>query len=87
MTILLFSFLVLLYYYYLGCGIRSGAEDTLHIPHSLDESSATYLTEFSSNPQDQFEVHLQYPRVAHPMFWMVLVLLEPDVFLPFQLRQ
>ena len=82
MAILLFSFLVLLYYYYLG----NNASTTFMALSPPTNLQPVKVTTKMSNPLDQFEVHLQYPRVAHPMFWTVRILLIPVGFPQVQFR-
>ena len=57
MSILLFSFLVILYRYL--------AIETEVFVKNFD----IFYLDNQINPPHQFEVHLHYPRVAHLMFW------------------
>ena len=91
MVILLFSFLVILYRYLAvyECGNaysegrrRSPEEyESAGKPEALVEGFV-YTSDYHINPPDQFEVHLHYPRVAHPMFWEGRILLVPLVVFP-----
>jgi len=82
MVILLFSFLVILYRF---LGIH---ENAYHIrPFGARACSEAERDDAENecggiNPPHQFEVHLHYPRVAHPMFWEGRILLVPLVVFP-----